>query len=140
MGESNQSSELPLLPWMRFFLRLAGTYNLAAGASMVCFYHEGYKLVGIAKPELVLPIQTMGILVALFGVGYHWVASNPITNRNILVLGFWSKLLGPLMAFRYIVDGTLPGWFIIILVFSDLGYLPFFYVIIRRLRKFATQT
>ena len=61
----------PLLPWMRLLLRFAGTFNLLAGTSMICLYHEGYKLLGVPKPELVLPVQVMGILVALFGVGYH---------------------------------------------------------------------
>ncbi|MGD0900627.1 MAG: hypothetical protein ABR915_22575, partial [Thermoguttaceae bacterium] len=80
----------PLSLWMRLLLRFAGTFNLLAGASMICLYHEGFKLLEVRQPGLALPVQIMGILVALFGVGYHMVANRPIENRNILVLGWWS--------------------------------------------------
>ena len=31
---------------------------------MLCFVHEGYKLLGMHKPELNLPVQLVGMLVA----------------------------------------------------------------------------
>jgi hypothetical protein len=127
----------PLKPWMKFVLRFAGTYNLLAGVSMICLYHEGYKLLGVPKPELILPVQVMGILVALFGVGYHLVAGSPLQNRNILMLGFWSKALSSVAALCYVVNGQLPFVFLPVLFFSDVIYLPPFYVIMRRLRRLA---
>ncbi len=78
---------------MTILLRFAGTFNLLAGAGMFFLHHEGCKLLGIAQPPVALPIQVVGILVALFGVGYHLVAVRPVENRNILVLGWWSKAL-----------------------------------------------
>lgn len=122
---------------MRFVLRFAGTYNLLAGMSMICFYHEGCKMFGIPKPELILPIQLVGILVGLFGVGYHLVAANPIENRNLLMLGFWSKLLGSVAAVVYVGFGDLPLAFLPFLFFSDVIYLPPFYVIMQRLYRLA---
>jgi hypothetical protein len=128
---------MPLQPWMSFALRFAGTFNLLAGASMICFYHEGYELLGVDKPELILPVQVMGILVALFGVGYHLVAANPVENRNILMLGFWSKALSSVAALWYVAFGPLPWWFAVVVFFSDVIYLPLFYVIMRRLYRLA---
>jgi hypothetical protein len=104
--------------WMTRLLWFVGGYNLLAGVGMVCFYHEGYKLLGIEKPQLNLPIQLVGILVGLFGVGYWMVAADPPANRNILLLGFWSKALGSLLGTYYVC----------------VGYLPPFYVILRRLK------
>ena len=127
----------PLTPWMKFVLRFAGTYNVLAGASMVCFYHEGYKLLGIPKPELVMPVQVMGVLVGLFGVGYHLVASSPVENRNILMLGFWSKALSSVLALCYIISGQLPLGFLPVLFFADIMYLPPFHIIMRRLNHMA---
>lgn len=130
----------PLRPWMRLLLRFAGCFNLLAGACMIGFIHEGHKWLGVAKPELKLPVQVMGILVALFGVGYHLVASNPVENRNILVLGFWSKALASVVALAYvagILTPQLPWWFAIVVFFADMIYLPPFYVIIRHLRRAA---
>ena len=51
-------------------------------------YACGFKLLGMSKPELPLPVQVLGILVGLFGVGYLMVAARPLENRNILLLGF----------------------------------------------------
>jgi small multidrug resistance pump len=129
----------PLTPWMRYLLRFAGTFNLLAALGMIVFHHEGYKLLGVPKPTLVLPIQVMGILVGLFGVGYHLVAHNPIENRNLLVLGFWSKALSSVACLWYVGVGKLPLGFVPVLFFSDIIYLPPFYLIIRRLRHLARQ-
>ena len=124
----------PLRPWMKFVLRFAGCFNLLAGAGMICCYHEGYRMLGVPKPELVLPVQVMGILVALFGVGYHLVAAHPVENRNLLVLGFWSKAISSAAALAYVIGGQLPPWFAAVVFFSDMIYLPPFYVIMRRLK------
>jgi CDP-diglyceride synthetase len=126
----------PLRPWMRLVLRFAGCFNLLAGVSMICFVHEGYKMLDVPKPELKLPVQVMGILVALFGVGYHLVASHPVENRNILVLGFWSKALASILALAYVAGVFRPqlsSWFAVVVFFSDVIYLPPFYVIMRHL-------
>jgi len=125
---------------MTILLRFAGCFNLLAGLCMICFIHEGYKLLGVPKPELKLPVQVMGILVALFGVGYHLVASRPVENRNILVLGFWSKAISSIAALAYVagvLTPRLPWWFAPVVFFSDVIYLPPFYVIMRRLSQAA---
>ena len=123
----------PLTRGMHFVLKFAGWYNIAAGLAMIVFYHEGYKSLGIAKPELTLPIQLVGLLVALFGVGYLMVDRKPLENRAVLRLGFWSKLLGPALALGYITSGILPGSMLAVLFFADLIYLVPFYLIDRRL-------
>jgi len=122
---------------MRLVLRFAGTFNLLAGAAMISLYHEGYKLLEIPKPHLILPEQIMGVLVGLFGVGYHMVASRPIVNRNILVLGFWSKAISSGFVFWYVAAGQLPLWSVAAVTLSDLIYLPPFYMIWRHLSRLA---
>jgi len=131
------SREKPLLPWMRFVLRFAGTFNLLAGASMILFYHEGFKMLGLPKPALVLPVQVMGILVALFGVGYHWVAARPVQNRDLLLLGFLSKAISSAAALAYVAAGALPWHFALTVLFADVIYLPLFWIIWRRLCRLA---
>ena len=129
----------PLRPWMDWVLRIGGTFNLAAGGTMLVLYHECYKFVGLRKPELVLPIQLVGVLVALFGIGYWLVALNPIANRHLLMLGFLSKLFGSLLGIYYTWSGSLPGYFLAILFFADIIYLPPFAMIVRRLYRLAAD-
>ena len=124
-----------LRPWMYWLLRLAGTFNILAGFCMLAFYHEGYHLVGIQKPVLVLPIQLVGILVAVFGVGYHLSASDPIRNRNVLMLGMWSKTLCSLWALVYVFNGPLPWWFLFVLIGADMIYIPPFAIILKHIDR-----
>ncbi|HBO44094.1 MAG TPA: hypothetical protein DD670_09215 [Planctomycetaceae bacterium] len=134
------SDAAPLLPWMRFVLRFAGMFNLLAGGCMILFYHEGYEMVGVPKPELVLPVQIMGILVALFGVGYHWVASRPVQNRDLLMLGLLSKAISAVAALLYIAAGRLPAHFAVTVFFADVIYVPLFWIIWLRLRRFSVDS
>jgi hypothetical protein len=122
---------------MRYLLRFVAIYNLLAGLVMLVFYHEAFKVMGLHKPDLNLPLQLVGVLVGLFGVGYWMVANHPLLNRNILVLGFWSKALGSLLGIYYVAQGKLPPVFLVILFFADIVYLLPFAVIIRRLSRVA---
>lgn len=122
---------------MRYLLRFAGCFNLLAGASMIILYHEGYKLLGVPKPQLILPVQVMGILVALFGVGYLLVASNPIENRNVLMLGMLSKLISSIVAVWYVPFGPMPVWFLLVVFLADVIYVPPFCLILLRLYRLA---
>jgi len=126
-------------PWMRRVLRTAGWYNIVAGLSMMILYHEGFKLLGLDKPEMNLPIQLVGMLVGIFGVGYLMAARKPIENRNILLLGFLSKLFGPLLALGYIVGGQLPMAMIPILIVADIIYLAPFWMIYRECCRISLQ-
>jgi hypothetical protein len=104
---------------------------------MMVFYHECFKFIGVPKPHLMLPVQLVGILVGLFGVGYLIVARNPVENRNLLVLGFWSKALGSSLGIGYVLLGKLPPVFLVILFFADIMYLPPFWIIMQRLKALA---
>ncbi len=87
----------------------------------------------ISQAEIMLPMQLVGVMVGLYGVGYLLTAWNPIENRNVLTLGFFSKLLGSILGVMYVVNGKLPVAFLPILFFADIIYLPPFLAIMRRL-------
>ncbi len=125
----------PLPRWMHLVLRIAGCYNIGAGLAMMILYHEGYKLLGIAKPELTLPIQLVGLMVGLFGVAYLVVDRHPLNNRNLLRLGFCTKALGPVLATGYVIGGVLPWTMLVVLWFADLIYLIPFFLIDRQIGK-----
>ena len=132
-GDASQVSGQCLDPWMRRLLRFGGTFNLFAGLSMIVLYHEGYRLFDIQKPELVMPIQLTGVLVMLFGVGYHRIASRPIENYDLFLLGLLSKTGGSLLGIYYVFFGPLPWLFLVFLFFADIIYLPFFWLILKRI-------
>lgn len=124
---------------MNFVLRFVAFFNVGAGLFMLIGYHETYKIIGMNKPDISFPIQLVGILVGLFGVGYYLVAKNPIENRNVLLLGFLSKLLGSCLGTWYVARGSLPLRFVLVYFFADVIYLPPFYLILRRLYALAKE-
>lgn len=124
---------MPLSSWMRYLLWFVGGYNILAGIGMMVFYHEGFRMLDLPKPELMLPLQLVGILVGLFGVGYWMVALNPVENRNVLTLGFLSKLLGSILGIGYLIAGQMPLVFLPVLFFADIIYLLPFWLIMQRL-------
>jgi len=132
-------SRKPLEKWMKFLLRFVAAFNVGAGLFMLIGYHETYKIIGMEKPSISFPIQLVGILVGLFGVGYYLVVKNPIENRALLMLGFWSKFLGSCLGTYYVVRGQLPLRFVAIYFFADVIYLPPFYLILQRLYALARE-
>lgn len=133
----NSSSKHP--SWWKVVLSIAAVYNVLAGFAMIVFYHEGFAGLGLEKTSFNLPIQLVGMCVALFGVGYWLTSRNPVENRNVLLLGMLSKLIGPLLAIRYILRGDLPVWILIVFFFADLIYLVPFWMIYSRCRSHAAQ-
>lgn len=130
-------AETALVPaWWRVVLVIAAVYNLIAGFSMMIFYHEGFQALGLEKTSFNLPIQLVGMCVALFGVGYWIVSRDPIENRNLLLIGLLSKAIGPLLAVRYILRGQLPIWILIVFFFADLIYLLPFWIIYSRSKAY----
>lgn len=131
-----------LEPWMKFTLRFVAVFNVLAGLHMLVMYHETYRAIGMLgenKPHIHFPIQLVGILVALFGWGYYMVVRNPIENRNILLLGFCSKLGGSLLGLGYVLLGKLPWSFVAVFFFCDVIYLPPFFLILQRLNAVSRR-
>ena len=120
-------------------LRIAAIYNVIAGLAMIIFYHEGFEALGLEKTNFSLPIQLVGMMVALFGFGYWMVANDAVTNHNVLLLGMLSKLLGPLLACLYIARGILPPSMLIVFFFADIIYLVPFWLTWRRAVRLAGE-
>ncbi len=66
-------------------------------------------------------------------IGYHRIASRPIANYDLLLLGFLSKAGGSILGIVYVFWGPLPLFFLLFLFFADIIYLPFFWLILRRI-------
>ena len=133
----SRSASHALLPWMRLVLRVAAVWNVWAGLVMLVFYHEASRVLGMPKPNPIMPFQLAGLCVGLFGVGYWLVARRPLENRNLLWLGFWSKLLGTILCGYHVARGSLPLSFVPLVLLADVVYLPPFYLIGRRLDRIA---
>ena len=59
---------------------------------------------------------------------------------NVLMLGFWSKALGSALGVAYTLSGAFPMFFLVVLFFADIIYLPPFWVIMRRIYEEARRS
>lgn len=130
----NVSPPPPILDaWMTRLLWGAAAFNVLAGIGMILFYHEGYRALGIPKPELALPTQIVGMLVMLFGWGYWMVARDPLLNTNVLRIGWWTKALGSVLVFYHYFQGNVPWILPFGVLFADVAWLFPFWIIQQRI-------
>ena len=117
-----------------------GGYNILAGIGMMIFYHEGFRI--LEHPQADADAAPAiggrdGRTVRRRATG--WWLWNPVENRNVLTLGFFSKFLGSILGVTYVAIGKLPVAFLPILFFADIVYLGPFLLIMRRLYAIARQ-
>lgn len=135
----NYRNDAPLLPWMVFVLKFVAIYNVLCGLGMVFLFREGYRFLHLEIPQFKLPIQVLGVCVGLFGVGYYLVSREPLENRHLLMLGFWSKALGSVIGIYHLAAGRVGLMFLPLLIISDIIYLPPFVIILNRIYRRARE-
>jgi hypothetical protein len=125
----------PLPRWMSAVLLAAAAYNVVWGTLIVWFPLASLRWAGLEPPNYPQLWQCVGMMVAVFGVGYGIAAFNPRRHWPIVLVGLLGKVLGPIGFLHAAVSGQLPWAFGWINVANDLiWWLPFF-LILRRVRR-----
>ncbi len=122
-----------LKPWMKAALTLAGTFNILCGMALTGLYHESCKLLGIAKPNLVLPLQWAGVASLLLGVGYLLSIRRPRDFRAVLLLGCVGQALAAMLAVYAVSKGKVPATILSLVAANGLIVLAPLAFILRRL-------
>ncbi len=105
---------------------LAGVYNLLFGFICIFFPSLIFETLGIQSPDYIALWQCIGLLIAIFGVGYLVVYGDPHKHWLVVLLGLMGKL-GAALGFIYTqIAGTLPFEFIYLVIINDLIWIPFF--------------
>jgi len=112
--------------WARWWLRAAGVYNLAWGASVIAFPHLLFDLCGIARLNYPEIWQCVGMIVGVYGVGYLVAANDPWRHWPIVLVGLLGKVFGPIGFAVALAKGTFPPVFGLTILTNDLLWLvPF---------------
>ena len=120
---------------MTSVMRLAAVYNVLWGAWVVLFPMSFFQLTGMAEPVHPMIWQGMGMVIGVYGLGYWWVASNPVKHWPIVAVGFLGKIFGPLgFVFNYL-QGAVPGSFAYTLITNDFIWWVPFIMILNAARK-----
>lgn len=112
--------------WKELSLLLAGIYNILWGSFIVIFPLKIFQWVGAEIPRYPQIWQCVGMIVAVYGVGYIIAAKSPSRYWPIILVGLLGKIFGPIGFIWSLAKGVFPiafGWNI---VFNDLiWWLPF---------------
>ncbi|MCX7017079.1 MAG: hypothetical protein NTW86_31710 [Candidatus Sumerlaeota bacterium] len=78
--------------WIKPLFWVAAAYDLVLGIVFLLFFKSFYAWLQIEPPNHDGYVQFAALLVAIFGVGFVFVALDPPRNRNIIIMGVLLKL------------------------------------------------
>ncbi|MDX2267594.1 MAG: SelL-related redox protein [Bryobacter sp.] len=116
----------PFPAWMKLTLAAAGFYNILWGASVVLFPGFFFSWAGMAAPNYPEIWQCVGMIVGVYGLGYWFASSDPLTHWPITFVGLLGKILGPLGFAKALYEGRFSpkfGW--LILTNDLIWWIPF---------------
>lgn len=117
--------------WMKHMLAAAGIYNMLWGAMVVLWPHLLWARIGAPSPSPIELWQCIGMMVAVFGVGYFITSFNPIRYWPMVLAGFLGKLFGAIGFGLAWYQGALPQGFGWTILFGDLIWLGPFGLVLR---------
>lgn len=126
--------------WMAVVLTLAGGYNLTWGLLSVCAPEWLYRIGGMEDPPgrplaNVELWQCIGMMVAVWGVGYLVAAGDPLRHWPIVLVGWLGKLLGVFGVVNGVLTSRLAVAALWTNVFNDMIWLvPFTLILLRTYR------
>jgi hypothetical protein len=107
--------------WIRPLFLVAAAYDFILGLAYLLAYPAIYTRYGVGLPNHPGYVQLNAIFVAIFGIGFWFVAQAPERNRDIIKLGVMLKLAYAGLVLGYYVKGMMPmmwiPWAIIDLLF-----------------------
>ncbi len=94
--------------WRGFFA-FASVYNLGVGAIMAAAPERVAGQLGVTGPGGAYAIAMVGLLIAVFGVGYAMVSYAPSRNRGIVWIGLIGKLGAVTLGSMQYAAGIVPA-------------------------------
>ena len=88
---------------------ISALYDFLLGVIFLVGFRKIYNYFDIALPNHDGYVQFGAAVVAIFGVGFWFVAQDPQRNRDIIKMGILLKLSYSGVAFYHAALGNLPG-------------------------------
>jgi predicted permease len=110
----------------RWWFRAAAIYNLISGLATVLIPSVVLDLAGVKGLSHISFFQCIGMMVAVYAIGYWFLAVNPRRYAAFIWVGLAGKAFGPIGYVYAASRGELPwsfGWFNF---FNDVIWLPAF--------------
>lgn len=98
--------------WIRPLFVVAALYDFGLGMAFLLAWSVIYARFGVAPPNHPAYVQFGAAAIAIFGVGFWWVAQAPERNRDIIKLGVLLKLAYASTVLTYWVQGRIPAMWV----------------------------
>ncbi len=72
---------------------VAACYDIGAGLIFCLFYMPLYRAMNLILPEHPGYLQLASLYIAVFGIGFAFVARSPESNMGVIVLGILMKIV-----------------------------------------------
>lgn len=126
---------------MSAVLLAAAAYNVAWGTLVVLCPQASLHWVGLEPVNYPQIWQCVGMMVAVFGVGYAIAATNPLRHWPIVLVGLLGKVLGPIGFLNAALAGHLPWSFGWLNLTNDLiWWLPFALILRRAWKDYLAES
>ncbi len=104
----------------------AAAYNVIWGGFTVLFPDLYFQWIGLPIPNYPSLFQAIGMIVAVYGIGYWLIARDPVRYGAFVFVGLLGKIFGPIGFLIAVAQGQLPWSFGWVNVTNDLIWLPAF--------------
>jgi hypothetical protein len=118
--------------WIRPLFVVAALYDFVLGVAFLLAWSSIYARFGIAPPNHPGYIQFGAAAIAIFGIGFWFVAQAPERNRDIIKLGVLLKIAYAGTVLTYWAQGRIPAMWVPF-AWADLCFLATFVAALRAL-------
>ncbi len=113
---------------------VAGLYDLIIGLIFLVGFKQLYAYFNVALPNHDGYIHFAAAVVMVFGIGFFFVAQNPVRNRDIIKMGILLKLSYSLTVLGHNYFGYVPQvW--VPWAWIDLAFLAAFIIALRSVKN-----
>ena len=116
--------------WIRPLFLLAAAYDLLLGLGFMVAFKPVMKAFDVGLPNHDAYVQLPAAMIAIFGVGFWFVAQAPERNRDIIKLGILLKLAYSGTILAYYARGMMPSMWVPF-AWADLAFMLAFIAALR---------
>ncbi len=123
---------------VRVLFLIASVYDLVLGLAFAWGFKTIYPRFGIELPNHDAYVQLPGYLIAIFGIGFLFVAFNPAKNRPLIFLGILLKLAFTGVALGHWFSDGIPTIYTVFAIL-DLIFAALFLSALLTMKRGATS-
>lgn len=120
--------------WVRPLFLLAAGYDLVLGVVFAVGFRSILPRFQVPLPNHDAYVQLPAALIAIFGIGFWYVARDPMRNRDLIRLGVMLKLAFSGIVLGHYFAGTMPAMWVPFAV-ADLAFMAAFLMALSALKE-----